>query len=368
MRVVVLGATGQAGRMVSRLLLEEGGIDLVVCGRNESRLGALESSLSDTAGSVSTAAFDLANSARLDSVLETADVVVGATSSWRDGPWIAERAIQNRTSYLGIYMSTPEKWTQLRALQDECLKQQVAVVDDGGVHPGLPGAMIRFLNEESPLASAWVGGKFALRWSALDLAPETILDFVAELRAMDPTLYLDGEWVRGYRHARRFDFEDGHGSTSCVPMCLEEVRELVEEVPDLQSAGFFIAGFGLLVDYAVLPLGLALGGLHPGAASRLVWWGLRRFASSEECTALVLRALTRDGRQIALRVSHPDAYALTAIPAVAAVRQLLTAPKPGVWTQAAFVKPRPFFQNIQTLGVSVKLEGQRRRTSAPWLP
>ena len=353
----MLGATGQAGRVVSRLLLDDSGIDLVVCGRNESRLGALASALSDTGRSISTAAFDLANTTRLDSVLESADAVVGATSSWRDGPRIAERAIQNGTSYLGIYMSVPEKWTRLRALQGECLKRRVAVVDDGGVHPGLPGAMIRLLNEESPLTSAWVGGKFALKWSALDLAPETILDFVSELRAMDPALFLDGDWARGYRHARRFDFGDGGGSTSCVPMCLEEVRELVEDFPELRSAGFFIAGFGPWVDYGVLPLGLALGSLHVRAASRLIWWGLRRFASSEGCAALMLHGMTRDGRQINLRVSHRDAYALTAIPAAATVRQLLAAPRPGVWTQAAFVQPRPFFESMQELGVSIELNG-----------
>jgi saccharopine dehydrogenase (NAD+, L-lysine-forming) len=357
MRVVVLGATGQTGRVISRLLLDDSGIELVVCGRNESRLNTLVSALSDTGRSIETAAFDLADTTRLDSVLESADAVVGATSSWRDGPRIAERAIQSGTSYLGIYMSTPEKWTRLRALQDECLKRRIAVVDDGGLHPGLPGAMIRLLHEESPLASAWVGGKFALNWNTLELAPETILDFVSELRAMDPSILLDGHWARGYRHARRFDFGDRGGSTSCVPMCLEEVRESVRDFPELRSAGFFIAGFGPWVDYGVLPLGLALSRFHVRTASRVVWWGLRRFASSEEYAALLLQGMTRDGRQISLRVSHHDAYALTAIPAAAAVRQLLAAPRPGVWTQAAFVRPRPFFESMQALGVTIELNG-----------
>ncbi|MBT8477837.1 MAG: KR domain-containing protein [Gemmatimonadetes bacterium] len=357
MRVVVLGATGQTGRVISRLLLDDRGIDLVVCGRSETRLTALASALSDTGRSISMSAFDLADTSRLDSILESADAVVGATSSWRDGPRIAERAVHNGTSYLGIYMSTPEKWTRLRALQGECLKRQIAVVGDGGLHPGLPGAMIRFVNEESPLTSAWVGGKFALSWSALDLAPETILDFVSELRAMDPAIFLDGEWARGYRHARRFDFGDGGGPASCVPMCLEEVRELVNDLPELRSAGFFIAGFGPWVDYGLLPLALALGRIHARSASRLFWWGLRRFASSEEYAALSLEGTARDGRQINLRVSHRDPYALTAISAAAAVRQLLAAPRPGVWTQAAFVQPRPFFESMQEMGAKIELTG-----------
>ncbi len=357
MRVAVIGATGQAGRVVCRLLQDETGIDVVACGRNDSRLTALKASLPGGGESVGTATFNLSDHTKLDSVLESADVVVGATSSWRDGPQIAERAARHGTSYLGIYMSTPEKWKQLRALHDLCLKHDVAVVDDGGVHPGMPGAMIRFLNEESPLATAWVGGKFAVKWSALELAPETILDFVSELRSMNPTLRVDGDWKRGYRHGRRFDFAEGRGPTPCVPMCLEEIREVVKDLPELRSTGFFIAGFGPIVDYVVMPLALALGRLSPSTAARLVWMGLRRFASSEESVVLVLEATNQDGRDIQLRVSHHDAYAMTAIPAVAAVKQMFSAERPGVWTQAAFVKPLPFLKDTQQMGISVELDG-----------
>lgn len=64
MQVVVLGATGQTGRVISRLLLDDNGIELVVCGRNESRLNTLASALSDTGRSIKTAAFDLADTNR----------------------------------------------------------------------------------------------------------------------------------------------------------------------------------------------------------------------------------------------------------------------------------------------------------------
>lgn len=145
------------------------------------------------------------------------------------------------------------------------------MVDDGGVHPGLPGPMIRFANE----------------------------------------------------------------------------------FPELQSTGFFIAGFGSVVDYGVLPIALALGSIHPHAASRVLLWGLRQFASSRGGAALVLEGVDLEGRCITLSVSHPDPYMLTGIPAVATVRQILAAPEPGVWTQSAFVQPRQFFQDVEQLGASV---------------
>jgi len=100
-------------------------------------------------------------------------------------------------------------------------------------------------------------------------------------------------------------------------------------------------------------LALALGRVSLRAASRILLWGLRQFASSSEGAALVLEGVALDGRRITLRVSHPDPYVLTGIPAVATVRQILAAPKPGVWTQSAFVEPRHFFQDVERLGASV---------------
>ncbi len=211
MRVVVLGAAGQAGRRISGLLLDDARIEVVACGRHESRLQALDSSLSTRAGSLTTAAFDIRDDPRLDEVLEPADLVIGATSRWRDGPHIARRAMRCGTSYLGIYLSNTEKWSALRALEDECLANDLAIVEDGGMHPGLPGAMMRFMAEKFSLTSAWVAAKFDLKWSVLGLAPETVLDFVAEFQTTDPSFYLDGQWVRGYRHSRRFDFGEGVG-------------------------------------------------------------------------------------------------------------------------------------------------------------
>ena len=353
MRVAVLGATGQAGRTVSRLLLQEAAIDVVACGRNDERLDALAASLSGSGSALTTTVCELSDEARLREVLASVDVVVGATSRWTDGPRIATQAIEAGTSYLGLYLSSPQKWQQLRALEAASRDRGIAVVDDGGVHPGLPGSMIRFANDESPLASAWVGGKLSVNWRARRFAPETVRDFAAELGLMDPALMRDREWVRGYRHSRRFDFGDGRGPVSCVPMCLEEVREVANEFPELQSTGFFIAGFGSVVDYGVLPLALALGSVRSRTASRILLWGLRQFASSSEDAALVLEGVALDGRRITLKVSHPDPYLLTGIPVVATIRQILAAPKPGVWTQSAFVEPRRFFQDVERLGASV---------------
>ncbi len=72
----------------------------------------------------------------------------------------------------------------------------------------------------------------------------------------------------------------------------------------------------------------------------------------------MLQGTTDDERSVGLRVFHQDPYLLTAIPIAATVQQMLSAPKPGVWTQAAFVEPRPFFENLERMGLKVELEGE----------
>lgn len=352
MKITVLGATGQAGRHITRLLLDDESAEVTACARTAANLAALEASLVNRRGTLRTAVVDVESESEVERVVSTTDLVVAATSRWSDGPRIAAIAVNCSTSYFGIYLSNDEKWRSLRPLHDECVDRGLMVVDDGGAHPGLPAAMIRRAEEHGRLRSAWVGAKFGLPWDELELAPETVSDFVAEIESMDPSILEDGEWVQGYRHARKFDLGGGSAET-CAPMCLEEIRELGDSGA-VRSAGFFIAGFGPLVDYGVFPLAMGLTKVNRRLAADLMLWGLRRWASARSGAVLVLEGERAAGSPVVrLRVAHADPYLLTAIPAVAAIQQMVREPRPGVWTQAAFVDPVPFFQRLQEMGVEV---------------
>lgn len=350
--VTVFGATGHAGRVITKLLLADADTEVTACGRDARKLVQLEASAAGAGARLNPVSLDVGHSGEVEDAIAGADVVVGATSRWQDGPDLAARAIRCGASYLGIYLSQPQKWTLLRRLRTDCLDRGLMIVDDGGAHPGLPGVLIRWIAEESPLRSAWVGARFALRWDRLTPAPETVSDFVAEMQALDPSILRDGSWQRGYRYGRKFDF--GYGAETCAPMCLEEIREL-GRAGSLPSTGFFIAGFGPVIDYGLFPLSIGLARVSRRAAAGLIWWSLKRFASTREEAILMVEAdRASGGPLIRVRVSHPDPYALTAIPAVLAIRQMHAQPRPGVWTQAAFVDPGPFIDGLQRMGVSVE--------------
>lgn len=354
MRIAVIGATGNAGRLITRLLLEDSSVEVNACARTEDGLRALEASLAPSAGTLRTTVVDVEGSRGLSEAASAADLLVGATSRAEHAPILASLAVEHGASYIGVYLSDPRKWRRLRRLQGRCVERRVTVLDDGGCHPGVPGAMIRLAAEEEGLSTAWVGAKFGLRWDRLDAASETIEDFLAEVEATDPSVFVDRAWVRGYRHVRSFDFGRGDGPVSCVPMCIEEIRELAES-GTVESTGFFMAGFGPLMDYGVLPASMGLARLNRRLAAAVFSWGLRRLASKPEQADLLLDGTRRsDGSPVRVRVSHPDPYFLTAAPVVAAIHEMRAAPRPGVWTQAGFVEPRRFFRALGEMGVSVE--------------
>ncbi len=66
-----------------------------------------------------------------------------------------------------------------------------------------------------------------------------------------------------------------------------------------------------------------------------------------------------------MRISHPDAYFVTAAPTVAAALQILdgTARIPGAHTQAMLVEPTRFFADQAAMGLTVEWlaeQGQQR--------
>ena len=353
MRIAVFGATGQTGRLICRLLLEDQSFEVLACARTAEKLSQLQVSLGDTGVRLTTRAVDLHRTADVDKILDEADLIVGATSQWRDGMALAARAVESSTHYCGIYLSNPEKWDQLRELHSICLDRGVMVVDDCGTHPGLPAAMIRWIALRTPLHSAWVGGKFDLEWNRLGLAAETVTDFVSEIESTDPSIFVEGHWKRGYHHTRQFEFQGRQGHEKCTPMLMEEMRELAQ-TGTLASTGFFIAGFGPFIDYAIIPLSMLLSKINRQASRNLLWWGLQRYASRPRFALIQLEAeVEGSGKSVRMVVSHDDPYFITAAPVVATIRQMLAAPKPGVWTQGSFVEPEAFFDSLQQLGIHV---------------
>ena len=130
-----------------------------------------------------------------------------------------------------------------------------------------------------------------------------------------------------------------------------------------------MSGFGPIVDYFILPLGMvalkvAPDRLGPGYA-RLLSGALKAtsrppYETVFQVEAEGIAAEPGGARRLAgLRVAHEDGYYLTAAAAAACLLQYLDGSirRPGLSLQALAVEPGRFLTDLQTMGATVSVRG-----------
>lgn len=365
--ILILGGYGQTGRLLAHHLLGETGCRLILAGRRPERGAALAAALNEQAGQdrVTTAHADATDDAGLTRALAGVDLILVASSTAAHCERVARAALTAGSDYLDIQYATTKVAT-LQRLAPAIERAGRCFITDGGFHPGLPAALVRYAAARfDRLEQANVGSVIAVDWAALDLGPETKAEFVAEFMEFDSRVYRGGHWQKlgltSMMKPLNMAFGPPFGRRACIAMTLGEMDALPDLIPSLRETGFFVGGFNPVSDWLVSPLvmvGLRLAPrrlLRPLA--RLQFWSMARFARPPYGTVLQLEAAgERDGapHTMTLRLSHDDAYALTAIPIVACVQQWLAGPRrPGLWFQAHFVEPEALLHGMARMGVQI---------------
>lgn len=359
-RVMVAGGSGNAGRRIVDLLAVHSDAHIVVAGRDEIRARATAARLA--LPRVSGRGVDLTDAGSLRRGLSDIDLLVVAAGTAPQAPDVVRACVAAHCDYLDIQVSG-SKVRLLRQMDPIARDAGIRVVTDGGFHPGLPAAMIRQVAARLPgLESATVGSVIAMDWAALQpLARSTVRELMAEFRDYAYEEYRGGRWVPA-RRARRVRFPPPFLERPCAAMGLAEMHEVCAALPSLRESGFYVGGFNPVVDRGVIPLCWVGMKIAPDLVERplgdLLYWGLRKFSAPPFGTVLQLDGAERGAApEPLLRVSHPDAYFLTAAPTVATVLQLLdgTISTPGVQVQAMAVTPERLFADLARFGVDVSM-------------
>lgn len=362
--IVLLGATGRAGRVAARLLLEQTGARIVLGSRSRDRAAALAAALARDfpGGRVDAVAVDAADESSLRTALAGARLLFDCGPTALFTGRIPLACIAAGVDCLDIHPS--RSLAVLRPLAPEVARAGRCFVTQAGLHPGLPATIMRHAASLLTRCDA-VAAAMLMNIGEVS-GPESAVELIEEMSVYRSLVWREGVWRKPpWSHTRRFDFGPGLGPRTCYPMWSEELEGLPERI-GAKEAGFYVAGFNGFADAVVTPLAVAFGSIRRGLGAkplaRLLVFSLRRFGRPP--FAIVVAAEATGGRdgtprtvRVILRSDDDDGYQLTAAPAVACVKQLLDGAitRPGVHRMGHLVEPARLAADMEQMGVGVEV-------------
>jgi len=366
MKIFLLGGYGNVGKFLCDLILSNTDSSIIISGRDELKARNFKDELSIkyNASRIETAIVDASKTDSLINAFNKSDLIINSASTIQYTKNIVDALLQTNKNYIDVLMSSPQKLNLLKEASAEFVKNNQTVITDGGFHPGLPAALIRYAAEHfDEINVANVGSLLNMDWKFELSSPDTIKEFIYEFKEYDSTAYVNKEWRKlSYKEYKYFDFGKPYGKRPCISMMMEELKELPDKYPSLTETGFYVSGFNWFTDYIVTPIMMIavknFSMQRLNSIAKLFKWSIQKFSKPPYKVILQLIAEgIRDGKnqKMKIEVSHEDGYFLTAAPVFACLNQYLGGKinKPGLHYQASVIIPKIFFDDLNDFGVEV---------------
>jgi len=369
--LLILGGYGITGGMIAQLLLQQTDANLFLAGRSLDKATVKAVELNRLAGGerVKGLFADAADVSSLQRAFQDMDMVIAASSTSQYVHEVAGTALKLGLDYLDVQYST-KKVTALQAMSGEISQSGRCFITDGGFHPGLPGALIRYAALSfDRIESAQVGSVIQIDWRGLPITDATVFEMVEEFSDYQSSSFKYGSWKPANwwstSSIKYMEFGGEFGRRYGMPMFLEELRSIPEMFPTLKEVAFYVGSFNWFVDWLIFPLLTVMIKLGPKKcirpAGKMMLWGLRTFSKPPYGTLLKVEASgEKDGHSHSVEVtlSHPNGYWFTAIPVVACLLQVLdgSVRKPGLWFQANLVDPTRLIKDMRRMGIEIQEE------------
>jgi saccharopine dehydrogenase-like protein len=328
-RILLVGATGYAGRKLANYLLTDTDATIILSGRSGAKLDELRSSLNmhDLSHRIELLELDAAD---LDfAALTDFDLLVNATAKGRHNASLIQACLERRADWIDMQM-TNELLRPLTELQAKIERAGCCFVIQAGFHPGLLAALVRYAAQQMDVMDSAIIGSVIRDKTGLPFT-SGFAELVESFRDYKSEMYKDGRWQKlKYADYPKIEFEYDFGKLLTYPVEMPELRRLPELLPDLKNTGFFVAGFNWIADYLVTPLMMLSSYILPRQTTsplgHLLSWSTKKFTKPPYGTVVQIDAEgQREGKPVSFRLSlfHEDAYVLTAVPTVAMIKQML---------------------------------------------
>jgi len=353
-RILLVGATGYAGRQLANYLLSDTDATVILAGRNRAKLDELRLRLHthDLADRVELLELD---AAELDvAALPEFDLLVNSMANGPHNASLIQACIERRADWIDMQM-TNELLNPTSELQAKIERAGCCFVIQAGFHPGIVAALVRYAAQQMDVMDSAVVGSVIRDKTGLPFT-SGVAELVESLRDYKSEMYKDGSWQKlKYADYPKLEFEYDFGKLLTYPVDMPELRRLPELLQDLKNTGFFVAGFNWFADYLVTPLIMLGSGIAPrqtaSSLGHLLSWSTKKFAKPPYGTVVQVDAEgQRDGQPVRFRLSlyHEDAYVLTAVPTVAMIRQMLLKEfQPGIQLMGLCCDPVKLLADIE---------------------
>ena len=197
---MILGGYGNTGLPLARLLLEHTPENIFIAGRSleKGRSAAAALNAEYSSERVSASQVDAASPASLVGGLKGIDLLVVASSTARFADTVARSAIETGCDYFDVQYSA-DKIKALQSLEERIEGNGLCFITDGGFHPGLPAALVRYgaALQFDRLTHAVVGSVIQIDWSGLKFSPSTMDELVSEFVNFENKVFKGGKWQPG---------------------------------------------------------------------------------------------------------------------------------------------------------------------------
>jgi len=368
-RILLVGATGYAGRTLARYLLTETDATVILSGRNESRLDEVRTHLSQHDCAQRTEFLELDATNLVVATLPDFDLLLNATAKGPHNAALIHACLERQADWIDLQM-TNELLTPTAELKAAIENAGCCFVIQAGFHPGILAALVRYAARQlDDMDSAIIGS--VIRDQAGLPFSSGFAELVESFRDYKSEMYKEGRWEKlTYKDYPRIDFEYEFGNLLSYPVEMPELRRLPEMLPHLRETGFFVAGFNWFADYLVSPLMMLSSYILPRQTAlplgRLLSWSTNKFTKPPYGTVVQMDARgQRDGVPSIFQLSlfHEDSYVLTAVPAVAMIKQMLQETlQPGIHLMGLCCDPDQLLADIKRTEIAVTQQFQVQRS------